>query len=147
MTHSEYLLKYLTNKVKEPWYTHQCVWMNKSYSKEVQGVTLWGFNWEADGATYKAWGTYDPKYWSRFNAWPWVILQQGDHIIQTFSTTWHIGIVHRADNNWYFLLWQNDGEYDKKTWWNGDGLGNNSIIIRYFKRSERPIMHIFRRKW
>lgn len=144
--HELYLLKHLTYKVSEPWFWHQCVGMNKSYAKEAQGVSLGSFNWQANKATYKAGWTYDPKYWIRYIPWPWNDLKQGDHLIQNFLKTWHIGIVHKADAEGYFLLAQNDGELNKKTWGNGDGKGDNAIMLRYFKWSDRPIKEFYRRK-
>lgn len=146
MTHNEFLIENLTQRVKEPWYTHQCVWFVKHYAKKVQGIVLGSFNWEADRATYKAGWTYDPKHWIRFVSWPWNDLKQGDHLIQIFLNTGHVGIVHRADSEWYFLLAQNDWELNKKTWGNGDWKGDNSIMLRYFKRSDRPIKEFFRKK-
>ncbi len=146
MTHFEYLVKALTYSYQEnAQYGKQCVAMNKRYADLVQWVKLWWFNWEADRATHKPWGTYDPSKRIKLVIWK-DKLEQGDHLIQKFMTTGHIWVVHRADEKGYFLLAQNDWEYDKKTRWNGDWLGNNAIMMRYFKRTDRPILYAFRKK-
>lgn len=138
--HELYLLEHLTYKVSEPWYWHQCVWMNKNYAQEVQSVTLGSFNGQANKATYKAGWTYDPKHWIRIIPWPWNDLKQGDHLIQNFLKTGHIGIVHRADSEWYWLLEQN------WAYWNWLGKGNDAIRTNYYKWSDRPILCFFRKK-
>lgn len=146
MTHFEYLVKALTYNYQEnAQYGKQCVAMNKRYADLVQWVKLGSFNWEADRATYKKWWTYDPSKRIQLKVGKDALIV-GDHIIQKFSTTWHIGVVHRADANGYYLLAQNDWEYHKDTRGNGDGLGNNAIMIRYFKRSDRPILMAFRKR-
>lgn len=146
MIHDEYLIRALTYNFQESVKLgNQCVAMNKRYAKLVQWVDLGSFNWEADRATYKPWWTYDPKYRDMLEVWK-DKLQQWDHLIQRFMATWHIGVVHRADERWYFLMAQNDWEYDKKTRWNWDWLWNNAIMIRYFKRTDRPILYVFRKK-
>lgn len=144
-SHRWYLEKYLTRHIRENIaYWYQCVAMNKHYAREVQWVKLWWFNGSAIKATYKIGWTYNPTIRKELNPWPWVDLVRGDHLIQDFWPHWHIGIVHRVDDEWYFLLAQNDWEYHKNTRWNGDWQGNNSIMIRYFRWSDRKIHRIYR---
>lgn len=146
MNHNEFLIKYLTYNYQEnAQLGKQCVAFNKLYAKQVQGIQLGSFNWEADRATYKAGWTYDPKYWNKLKVWTDKV-KEWDHLIQKLYDTGHIGIVIRQTDNWYFLLNQNDGEYEEDTWGNGDWLGNNAIIIRHYRRTQRPILYIFRRK-
>lgn len=146
MTHFEYLLRALTYNCQEnQTFGKQCVAMNKRYAEVAQWVKLGSFNWEADRATYAPGWTYDPKYRNKLIVWS-EKLKEWDHLIQKFMKTWHIGVVHRADDNGYYLIAQNDWEYNKKTRGNGDWLGDNAIMIRYFKRTDRPILYVFRKK-
>lgn len=148
MQHHQFVINYISNRYQEPTgnYWYQCVALMKIYAKFVQKKVLWSYNWQANKATYKIWWTYDPRYRHQYNAWPWVDLKQGDHIIQELWKYWHIGILHRADKTWYYMLSQNDGEYHKNTRWNGDWQGNNAIMMRYYRRSDRPILKIYRLK-
>ncbi len=147
MDHITFVKNEITNRYYETkalWY--QCVALVKLYARFVDNISLGSFNGSANKATYKIGGTYDPRYYHRYNAWPWVDLKQWDHLIQELWKYGHIGIVHRADSNGYFMLSQNDWEYHKNTWGNGDGQGNNAIMMRYYRWSDRPILHIFRKK-
>lgn len=150
MNNNEYLINFITQKVDEVWNKdYQCVAANKHHARMVFGIKLGWFNGFAIAATYKAGWTYDPKFWDYLIPWPWTNLKQWDHLIQKFGKTGHIWRVWRADDKWYFLVGQNDGEYDKdrkEKRGNGDGAWNDAILPRYYYRDERPIAYIFRRK-
>ncbi len=148
MTNDQFLLRYITLSVEENkslW--KQCVAFNKLYATEVQGIQLWSFNGSAKKATYKKWGTYDPDKFIKLQVGT-APLMRGDHLIQDFDKHWHIGIVRRVDTEGYYLLEQNNWELDKKYGERGDGdwKRNDAILIRYYRRQERPILLAFRKR-
>lgn len=146
MTNDQYLISFITKSVKETEQLGaQCVAMNKHHAKSVYMLKLWSFNWSARLATYALWWTYNPNEWIKLEIGKAPLLQW-DHLIQDFGKHWHIGVVWRADAEWYYLLEQNNWELDKKYWERGDGDGkrNDAILIRYYRRQERPILMAFR---
>lgn len=139
MNNNDFLLKTLTFSYKEtPKIWAQCVFLNKMHSQDVYWIKLWNFNWAANKATYKIGWTYDPRYWDKLVVWV-APLQQWDHLIQNTGKYWHIGIVYRQANWWYYLHSQNN--------WNGngDGFWSNSCLITWYDY-KTPILYIFRRR-
>lgn len=138
MTHSEFITKYLSNTIdRDGAYWFQCTDLAKVYASQVRWIKPWSFGWSAKTASQSTFP------WTKvITPWPWKDLKQGDILIQD-SFPWniygHVGIVHKADRFWYYLIEQN------AVTGTGWGSGNDATRVNYYTRSSRSILRFFRK--